>query len=811
MGGCNCKHESRSHGVCVECDIPQLSRNNYFTGKLLVERDFTDEQRYLLGKLRRHNQRLHGWGSVCGLKVKQHPNPGCQDRFVVIEPGTAIDCCGREIYVSREEYFEFSEQFLAKWRQQHGPNAQPDPEERHRIQICISYRECGTEDIPALFDDCSCDATSCQPNRILDSYSFDVLLADNASPTGAGGAELEWSNTLHFADAVRVAGNSASKRLYILSSSTTGGTTTATVYQLDLADYNVMGAVDFAASNGLDVAVSPAGDFVYVAVQPTAAATPEVHVLDAAGLSSVAQFSVGSAAADPTFRLSVVPAPDGRLLVSGKTIGVVLVSGMNVSSPPPLQTPIAIANPVAAAVSPSSRYAYFADGSSKVSWSDLSASSPTSGTPQIDFGAGTAISSLALAETTKGDMLAALDTTSPALYFANIPPAGPPSASLVTQHASGFAFPPMQVVLSGTGQWAYVLEQETATGKAYVQAVNEHAVETAQPGALGVALPVGFVPVSEAIADDGGVLYVPFSGQPGTDTGGVAVVEILEDLCCDVFKHPIECPDCTDGNCIILATINGYRYGQAVVDADIDNVTDRRLLVSTEVLTRVVRCLCEQGAGGGAGPQGPPGDPGKDGEPGADGGQGPAGPGLEIGLVQIHALSWTHTGSLTLSSMIRLKSLPSLVIAFNGAIKTPSSADGQHIFQVQLDPQAATNQAHGYQNLCNVLGTVVPVDATVSGNLVTGATLSSGPTTKALAFIFPRTILQVLSEEHVEALDMWVRLRGDFLLDTGTPPRAVSAEFVRADFDTGERPPASGLCLEGGTFESWVQLNVHQG
>jgi hypothetical protein len=136
MGDCNCRHEANgAGGVCVECDIPQLARNNYFTGKLLVERDFTDEQRYLLGKLRRHNQRLHGWGTVCGLKVKQHPNPGCQDRFVVIEPGTAVDCCGREIFVTREEYFDFKEKFLANWQKQHGPNAQPDPEQTHKIQI----------------------------------------------------------------------------------------------------------------------------------------------------------------------------------------------------------------------------------------------------------------------------------------------------------------------------------------------------------------------------------------------------------------------------------------------------------------------------------------------------------------------------------------------------------------------------------------------------------------------------------------------------------------------------------------------------
>ena len=74
---------------CVDCELPQMERNHYFTGKLLVERDFTDEQRYTMGKLRRHDLRLHGHGVVCGLKVTAHPNPSCQHRYVVVSPGTA--------------------------------------------------------------------------------------------------------------------------------------------------------------------------------------------------------------------------------------------------------------------------------------------------------------------------------------------------------------------------------------------------------------------------------------------------------------------------------------------------------------------------------------------------------------------------------------------------------------------------------------------------------------------------------------------------------------------------------------------------
>ena len=98
MGHCN----EPVADTCVDCELPQLDRNHYFTGKLMVERDFTDEQRYTMGKLRRHNLRLHGHGVVCGLKVRPHANPSCRHQYVVVEPGTALDCCGREILVQHE-------------------------------------------------------------------------------------------------------------------------------------------------------------------------------------------------------------------------------------------------------------------------------------------------------------------------------------------------------------------------------------------------------------------------------------------------------------------------------------------------------------------------------------------------------------------------------------------------------------------------------------------------------------------------------------------------------------------------------------
>ena len=74
---------------CDECEPTTPVRNHYFTGKLLVERDFTDEQFYFREKIRQHHQRLHGVGVVCGLEISEHPNPACRERMVVLKPVSA--------------------------------------------------------------------------------------------------------------------------------------------------------------------------------------------------------------------------------------------------------------------------------------------------------------------------------------------------------------------------------------------------------------------------------------------------------------------------------------------------------------------------------------------------------------------------------------------------------------------------------------------------------------------------------------------------------------------------------------------------
>jgi len=915
MGDCNCKHgASGAGGVCVECDIPQLARNNYFTGKLLVERDFTDEQRYLMGKQRRHNQRLHGWGAVCGLKVKPHPT--CPDRYVIIEPGTAIDCCGREILVDAEEYFGFEAQFLANWQKQNGPNSQPDPAVAHKIQICVSYKECGTEDIPALFDDCSCDATSCQPNRILESCSFDVLIDPKTTGTDGLNIDVNWSCTIGLANVVRVVANGATKRLYVLTSDSAANT--ATLYVIDATNDSILASQSlqsflsppFSNCSGLDVAVSPAGDFVYIALQPqpvtaTAKPRPVILVLATSNLTTVVNTLGPFGTSADAIRLAVAPAPDGRLFAVIPSAGKVFVWDTTINKNPPAPAPATQvtvgSNPVSIAISDSGLYAYIANsGDGTVSAIPLATLTPVN--PPVSAGLGGSTPTVvAVASTTGGDTLAVLDTTNTkALYLISIPSGGPGSAVAIGSPVTAFVYSPIDVRLSPAGRWAYVLERDSAAAKTgYIQVVDVHAVQLSGPNILGSAVSAGIQPASETLSQDGTHLYVSYNGDGKSIPGGVAILNVVQDDCCSLFQQTIEsCPDCTDGNCIVLATISSYKYGQPIGQTDIDNLTDRHLLTSTGVLTQAVQCLCEQGgAAGTPGPQGPPGVPGPAGPAGAQGPQGiqgpagqtgPAGPGLGTGLVQISALSWVHGSNQQFSGLFKMpaaaatypltaaaatvggttvytgtfsppippnfpvqisgfknatnngafnvvscnatqltvlsfggvaetqqatafaRAVEAFVIAFNGQIRMPSASDAPKIFQVLIDINHSRDAIQGFENPFIISGFIMAVNVTTTGSKVNTASpiVPAPPATSALAFVFDTTKSAYQGFAGLEAgnPNVWFRLRGDFLLDTGTPARAISAEFVRSDFPTGQRPPGSGLCLEGGTFESWLQV-----
>ena len=171
---------------CLPCDIPAFCRNHYYRGKLLTERDFSDEQQYLRDRARLHTLALHGWGVVCGLRVKPHPY--CPDLRLVVEEGLAIDCCGREIRVLEEATIELPQpppkpKAMPALPTQPGvagaatesetpPEPEPTPKDMY---LCLVYTECETELSPAPFDDCACTTGSTlQANRVCEGFRLEL-------------------------------------------------------------------------------------------------------------------------------------------------------------------------------------------------------------------------------------------------------------------------------------------------------------------------------------------------------------------------------------------------------------------------------------------------------------------------------------------------------------------------------------------------------------------------------------------------------------------------------------------------------------
>jgi hypothetical protein len=178
--------------ACIPCGIRSFRRNTYFNGKLLVERDFTDEQAYLIGKEWLHNNLLHGVGTVCGLKVLAHPNPECQDQYLYIEPGVALDCCGREIIVTEKLLVPVQELIDAN-------EVEVDDGGSTDLFIGLCYQELNEEQIPVILPDCDCADGNQAYNRIREGYKLHLF----SQPAGARQpvrpsmrAKLDWEHTI---------------------------------------------------------------------------------------------------------------------------------------------------------------------------------------------------------------------------------------------------------------------------------------------------------------------------------------------------------------------------------------------------------------------------------------------------------------------------------------------------------------------------------------------------------------------------------------------------------------------------------------
>lgn len=132
------------------CGLPPgFFRLRYFHGKQMRLADYFDEQRYHAGKMRFHNQHLHGAGILCGLKV-------ClleKERLVLsVRKGAALDACGREIVVGFDQCVDVAAWFAAqhfKYKDHDDNPCKPDESRRVRVCVLMRYAECAGQPEPA--------------------------------------------------------------------------------------------------------------------------------------------------------------------------------------------------------------------------------------------------------------------------------------------------------------------------------------------------------------------------------------------------------------------------------------------------------------------------------------------------------------------------------------------------------------------------------------------------------------------------------------------------------------------------------------
>lgn len=801
MASC-CTHSPAES--CPQCEFEPFVRNNYFTGKLMGAADFTAESFYHSERMRHHNVRLHGTGVVCGLKVREHPSPACRTRYVVVDEGSALDCCGHEILVPEPEIVDVAEHPAVLAKANDGL--------LHTLQIVACHVECPTEEVPVLYDECGCDETQCAPNRILESYRFDVVvdpaLADGLGTSDALGA-FTLSN-LHMATGWLSAG--AGGKIAIVdpgSVSQAAADIAKRVFVLDVRHRSLI-SVDLPAK-ARGIAMSPDGVRFYVATDPFGAA-PECQILvfSTADGEPVDPVTAGTARVVPgtgatsTIALAASSSADRALLAFDSGSGKVhpwkaeATAGIEDAATAAIGF---ITGGKAFTVTADGNFLFAIDAAGKVQVLDVvgASTAPLAGLP-----ATTKPNALAAFTLGTKAMLAVASADEKRVYI--VDRAGGSVAA-----ALDLAQRPLVVGVTGpdTAPWLTVYEEEAGHG--YVQSIALAPLVSGGSALIGAPRRAGDGPPE--------VIVVHGDGQASIVDPGRFADSDCGDL---VDLQSCGCAGCTTSECVVLATLANYRLGFAMLDepgaADdlaqsisrLDHRIGRHVLASTATLQAWLECL--QLKGGIPGPKGGKGDKGDAGLPGLPGAPGIAEVSLTMGdcetepsatisdgrleillpkccdgdLTKICSINWNH-GKVHDVNASRIEEL---IVAFTGEID-PADIH-QHSFIVETSNRVLIDRQNGLSVdcWCQLVGEYRPVHLASTCKISTEN--QAAPVT-AMAF---RPSPQILPGRSYR-----IRVIGDLIRDR--KGRAVDANHL-PKWLPGE---LTGDCIEGGTFHSWFDTS----
>ncbi len=666
--------------ACVPCGLHKPLRNNYFDGKLLVSRDFSDEQDYHRGHRQMHNSLLHGTGTVCGLKIIQHPAPDCRDEFVVVESGMALDCCGQEIIVPERMLVRVREMLEADG----ATTLQQSLDGSNDLIIALRRCDQGAEPMPIILPGCDGEMGATQYGRICEGFEFALWSrphTDTAILRAPARPKFDWVHTITLGAQAPTAlhVNDGEHLLQIAADNDAGG---AHLYAHSLQTHDLVSMLegpeatsDTGSAREARLIFAAGGSF------PDLGPTPGIGVWRAVQIDGDALPSAVLGTDSDHARIAISPT-SGALFVldqrsrnrtrlvsySAEAINTWLASSPTPGSTPTVLATLNINQNFGDDSSAYRRGASMMQVSHDGRFLAILAQNPRNASTNplylIDISAFNAGGmDVDEARVTSSDLNLSGDEIFSALvwsiddaflYILSTNTSGDASARLnryaitgnsntIEKKGRGVAIDgnALDLALAPTETRAYLLLL-TAAGKTMFTSANIEQVK-----ALNASEPEEVVLPDDAVEIDGSgrnMTLVPngsrayvaaADAEPAglPKRGLVAVIDITENDCAVYFDTLIDgCVACGDDgeHAVILGHVENYVFaakpkmmnaGEAGDDdARIDNLSCRQIVPSASTLKTVVDCILEQGIA--EGPPGPRGDPGNN---GADGPQGDAG------------------------------------------------------------------------------------------------------------------------------------------------------------------------------------------
>lgn len=168
--GCSCQGGSETRCGTGLPDSPDCAINYHF-GMLLGVDDFRAEQGFHVGRLRRHQRALHGYGVVYGYAVSFDATHA----ELKVGAGFAVDAHGRDLALDATQCVG-----LPAWWQKHRDDDEfADVANKDDVtfdaDVVLCYSTCLSRPVPAIADACSSSTSDIAYSRVCESVQLKLV------------------------------------------------------------------------------------------------------------------------------------------------------------------------------------------------------------------------------------------------------------------------------------------------------------------------------------------------------------------------------------------------------------------------------------------------------------------------------------------------------------------------------------------------------------------------------------------------------------------------------------------------------------